>query len=393
MKGLFDEAWIGTLKLRNRIIRSATREMLASPQGRVTSQYLDLYRRLAEGGAGLIIPGSFYVNEAGRPSSRIILLDRREIIDDLRTLTETVRERGAAIVAQLNHAGRQASQQVLGSRPLAPSAVRDRRSFVRPIAMTRRQIEDTIAEFGRAAGIAKEAGFNGVQIHSAHGYLVSEFLSAYTNRRKDEWGGGLEERMRFLLEIYKSVRGAVGNEFPVLVKINCEDFVTGGITLDQALSACRKLDEMGIDAIEVSGGIGEKGMTTIRGDIPRDIMMRGRSLAGRLMVRLMERSLREEARFTEAYFLPQAAAIKKAVKSPVIAVGGMRLLKTMEDALSKDKADFISLCRPFIREPDLPRRLEAGQVAVACNRCNRCSLEVLIHQNPLRCYRAADPEP
>ena len=388
MDRLFEAAAIKKMTLRNRFVRSATREMLASQEGRITKSYLDAYRRLAKGGVGLIIPGSFYVNAAGRPTSNVVALDGKGILQDLRSLTEEVHGHGAALVAQISHAGRQANPDVTGLIPLAPSAVRDKRSLVKPRGMSKQQIEDTIDDFGSAAALVREAGFDGVQIHAAHGYLVSEFLSGYTNRRKDEWGGGPEERMKFLLEVYKRVRKSVGEDYPVLVKINCQDFVKGGITLDQAVAACRKLDQMGADAFEVSGGIGEKAMTTIRGDLPMDLMMANRSWAGRLMLRIMERSLRKEVGFTEAYFLPQAQVIKTAIRAPVIAVGGMRLLSTMEEAVKSGKADFVSLCRPFIREPDLVRRLESGQKAVACTRCNRCSIEVLVHRKPLMCYRS-----
>jgi len=235
----------------------------------------------------------------------------------------------------------------------------------------------------------KEAGFDGVQIHAAHGYLVNQFLSAYTNRRNDKWGGSLENRMLFLVEIYKLVRSVTGTDYPILVKINGEDYVKRGVTIDETKIVCSKLDELGINAIEVSGGIGEVGLMTIRGDIPRDLLMRNRSFVERVFLRIKEKSVRDSVRFKEAFFLPEAAAIKRTVKSPVIAVGGIRDRCTMEGGLESGQADFISMCRPFIRQPNLVNQMEKGDPdPIFCTNCNRFSFEVLVHQNLLRCYNS-----
>jgi 2,4-dienoyl-CoA reductase-like NADH-dependent reductase (Old Yellow Enzyme family) len=381
------------MSVKNRFVRSATAECLASDDCRVTDRYLKVYTQLAKGGVGLIITGNYYVHPSGRAVPRVIVLDRDEIIDDLRRLTEAVHEHGAKIVAQLNHGGRQSDPKVLGHQPIAPSSVRDMLSMVKPRAMSQTEIREMVAAFGDAAYRAKEAGFDGVQIHAAHGYLVNEFLSGHTNRRSDEWGGSPDNRMRFLMEVYTLIRSRVGPDYPVLVKVNSDDTIANGVTLEECVAVCRKLDELGIDAIEVSGGIAERGLSTIRGDIPADLMMRNRNLFERTMMRLfLLKSLQKWARFEEGYFLPQAAAVKRGVNVPVIAVGGIRHRTTMEKALEDRQADFISMSRPFIRQPNLVNLLkENADAVITCTNCNRCSVEVVVHYNPLKCYFADSP--
>jgi 2,4-dienoyl-CoA reductase-like NADH-dependent reductase (Old Yellow Enzyme family) len=189
------------------------------------------------------------------------------------------------------------------------------------------------------------------------------------------------------------MRCAVGPDFPVLIKINADDLVKGGMTPEQGVIVCKKLDELGIDAIEVSGGMLEQGLVYVKGDIPRDLAMRNRNLIERFALRLMEKSLRELARFEEGYFLPQAAAIRKSVSVPVIAVGGIRRRATMEHALQSGQADFISMCRPFIRQPNLVNLIQKGKEdPITCTNCNRCSLEIASHYNPMKCYYADSPK-
>ncbi len=389
MSILFEPVEIGTLKLKNRFVRSATVECLASEDGRVTEAYLEAYERLARGRVGLIVPGNYYVNPMGRAYPKTITVDRDDCIPDLRRVTEVVHAHGARIVGQINHGGREADPRLIPGRPLGPSPVRDKLTFVKPREMTEAEIEETIGDFARAARRLMEAGFDGIQIHAAHGYLVNQFLSPYTNRRRDRWGGSPENRMRFLLEIYRRVRSEVGRETPVLTKINAEDFVARGVHLEACVATCKRLAEAGIDAIEVSGGIPEKGLVTIKGDLPRDLFLRGRGLVERIGFRLVERSLRRAAAFEEGYFLPHAAEVKRHVPVPVIAVGGLRTRRTMEEAILRGKADLVSLCRPFIRQPALVRLMEQGKEdPITCTSCNRCSLEILLHHKPMKCYRS-----
>ena len=393
MSILFEPGSIGTMDVKNRFVRSATAECLASDGSRITDRYVKVYTQLAKGGVGLIITGNYYVHPSGRAVPRIIVLDNDDVIDDLRQVTGIVHEHGAKIVAQLNHGGRQSDPKVLGRQPIGPSSVRDTLSMVKPREMSQAEITEMITAFGDAAFRAKEAGFDGVQIHAAHGYLVNQFLSGHTNRRSDEWGGSPDNRMRFLLEIYDLIRSRVGADYPVLVKINSEDSIAKGVRLEECIAVCMKLDELGIDAIEVSGGIAERGLATIRGDIPADLMMRNRNLFERAMMRLfLLKALRKWAHFEEGYFLPHATAVKRHVNVPVIAVGGIRRRTMMEKALQNANADFISLSRPFIRQPNLVNLIEKdGDDVITCVNCNRCTVEVVVHYNPLKCYYTDAP--
>jgi len=385
---LFEPGKIGNMEIKNRFVRSATVELLCTDDGRVTDTYLRAQERLAKGGVGLVVPGNYIVNPLGHNYPKAPTVDNDEIIEDLRRVVSVVHEHGAKIVAQLNHGGRQADPKLIGAKPVGPSPVRDKMSFVKPRQMSEAEIEQTIDDFGEGARRVKEAGFDGVQIHAAHGYLINQFLSAYTNRRKDQWGGSMENRMRFLVEVFQAVRSRVGPEYPILIKINAEDFAKTGVHPEECVVHCKKLEELGIAAIEVSGGIAEKGLNTIKGDLPLDLFLEGRGLGERIMVRMMEGSLKKSAAFEEGFFLSQAATIKKNVSVPVLAVGGMRTRKMMEEVLESGQADFISLCRPFIRQPNLVHLMERGdEDPISCTSCNRCSIEILFHKKPMRCYK------
>ena len=381
------------MELKNRLVRSATAECLATDDCRVTDRYLRAYTQLAKGGVGMIITGNYYVNQMGRSLPRLFVLDRDDVLGDMRKVADVVHEHDAKLVAQINHGGRQCDPEVVGARPLGPSPVREKLTRVKPREMTEAEIEETIGAFGEGARKVKEAGFDGVQIHGAHGYLVNQFLSGYTNRRTDGWGGSLENRMRFVVEVYEAMREAVGPDFPVLIKINSEDFTKGGVTLDECIAVCKKLDELGMDAFEISGGILERGLIYVKGDVPMDLVMKNRNLIERTLMRFMENSMREVARFEDAYFVPQASAIKGAVKAPIITVGGMRKRAIMEEAIRSGKTDFVSLSRPFIRQPNLVNKLQEGaDDPITCTNCNRCSVEIAVHYNPMRCYYADAPK-
>lgn len=390
MSELFTPGKIRSMQLKNRLVRSATAECLATDDCRLTDKYLRAYTQLAKGGVGLIITGNYYVSAMGRSLPRLFVMDNDEIIEDMRKVADTVHEHGAKIVAQINHGGRQCDPKVVGANPIAPSAVRDMFTLVKPTPMSESDIEETIAAFAEAARRVKDAGYDGVQIHGAHGYLVNQFLSGYTNRRTDKWGGSLENRMRFLIEVYRAMRSAVGPDFPLLIKINSEDFMKGGVTLEECVETCKKLDELGIDAIEISGGILEKGLIYVKGDVPMDLVKRGRNIVERTIMRFMEKSMRADAAYEDAYFLSNAAVVKEAVKVPIITVGGMRKRSVMEEAIRGGKTDFVSICRPFIRQPNLVNQLERGdEDPITCTNCNCCSIEIAVHYNPMKCYAAA----
>lgn len=391
MSVLFKPGNIGKMGLKNRLVRSATEEMHASNEGRITDDYIRFYARLARGGVGLIITGNYGIDVLGRASPRTVLVDNDDMIGDLEKLVKVVHENGAKIVAQLNHVGRQRHPDMEDrATPVAPSAVTVTYTRVKPRAMVESEIEDTIGAFGKAARRAKEAGFDGVQLHGAHGYLINQFLSGYTNRRKDKWGGSVENRRRFLVEVYRTVRGAVGSDYPVMIKINARDPVPHGITLDDTVATCKMLEKLGIDAIEVSDGIDD----LIKGGIPTDVIMRNRNLFQKVMMYvLIETLVKRRARLVEGYHLPHAAAVRKSVNVPVIAVGAIRRRATMESALQSGQADYVAMSRPFIRQPNLVNQMAKSDAdPVQCISCNRCALEMIVHLKPLRCYQRKDME-
>ena len=376
---LFTPVKIGSIELKNRFVRSATVECLASKDNRLTEQYYKVYKRLAEGGVGLIIPGNYFISSIGRAADKVLVIDRDDVIDDLRNLAGIVHCHGAKIVGQINHCGRQGNPNLIGEQPVGPSQVENKLTGITPREMSGHEIEQTIEAFGSAASRIRKAGFDGVQINGAHGYLVNQFLSSYTNRREDLWGGSLENRMRFITRIYEEIRNHIGPGFPVLIKINGEDGVEGGINLKEAIEMSVKLEALGFNAIEVSGGVYDAGFATTKGDIPEEL------------VALFPEHLQKASAFSEGYFLQQAAEIKKKVSIPVIAVGGIRRREMMEQALLQGRADLIALSRPFIRQPNLVKQMEKGPDTdpIDCINCNRCTVEITLKYKPLRCYYSA----
>ena len=265
-------------------------------------------------------------------------------------LTETVHAHGARIASQIVHCGRQTFPELIGDSPVAPSPVPTRRLGATPRELTISEIEEIIGDFAKAAARAKAAGFDAVQIHCAHGYLLNQFLARNSNRRTDAYGGGIEGRARALLEVYLRIRETVGDDYPVLIKQNCADFVEDGLELEESLWVAQRLAEMGIDAVEVSGGVwdttAEEGKSIQKG-VPQ--------------------------KRPEGYFLPHIEKFKQSVAVPVIAVGGIRAFETAQEIVREGKADLVSLCRPFIHEPHLLKRWHSGDRSPArCVSCNQC---------------------
>jgi len=347
---LFEPFTLSNLRLKNRIVRSATYEKRADEDGFVTESYIKFYEDLARGGSGLIITGFTLVHPGGRAVKKMASLHSEMYVEGMRRLTERVHEAGGVIAVQLVHGGRQSPPLLLGGAlPAAPSPVPDPSSGVTPREMTDPEIWEIIDAFGEAARRARDSGFDAVQIHGAHGYLISSFLSPHTNRRDDYWGGDEVRRFHFLEEVYKAVRKSVGSEYPVLIKLNGDDLLPqAGLHPEESLRIARRLERLGIDAMEISGGMRESPIRTIRPNIlkPGD----------------------------EAYFREIGGLFKKHLKVPVILTGGMRSRKIMEDVLRKKQADLIGLSRPLIREPDFPRfMLETGKERADCISCNKCT--------------------
>ena len=336
------------LVLPNRLAKAAMTEALAGRDGNPNPALETLYRRWSEGGAGLLITGNVMIDRRYLERPGNVIFDQRTDLDAVRAWAMACHSGGARALVQLNHPGRQTNRFVAG-RPVAPSegdAVKVLFAFAKPRALTGDEIEDIIRRFADAAVTAEAAGFDGVQIHAAHGYLISQFLSPLTNRRSDRWGGDLEARSRFLVEIIRAVRSRTREGFTVAVKLNSADFQRGGFTHQDSLEVIGKLEEEGIDLLEISGGnyesmsmFGEDGAN----DAPK----------------------RESTRRREAYFLDYAESARRQTSLPLMLTGGLRQREVMESALggvsSKSSVDIAGLARPLAVEPDLPARLLSGE--------------------------------
>jgi len=347
---LFTPIRICNLKLINRFVRSATHDYLADDlTGKVNPAQIELYRRLAEGQVGLIITGHAYVHRSGKASPRQIAVDSDDKIEGLSQLAAAVQETGTGsrIFLQIAHAGRQTKPSLCGQTPLAPSAVYDPVSRIMPREISPKEIEEIITWFIAAALRAKKAGFDGVQLHAGHGYLLSGFLSPHTNRRTDDWGGNWKNRSRILREIISGIKASCGQNFPVMAKLNATDHLSGGITLKEALLIARSLEETGLDAIEISGGMNEAGLGSVWP------------------------GLRDEDQ--EGYFVPLASEVKKHLKIPVAGLGGIRTFRVAESFLTRGLVDLISMSRPFINRPEILLDYKSGRLEKSpCLSCNKC---------------------
>jgi 2,4-dienoyl-CoA reductase-like NADH-dependent reductase (Old Yellow Enzyme family) len=331
------------LEVPNRLAKAAMTEGLADPLNRATAAHQSLYARWADGGIGLQITGNIQIcrNHLERPGNIAIVGEPdEEGLANLAALAAAARRRGGRILAQLSHAGRQ-TPRLLNPEPLAPSPVPvalPGKQFGTPKALDEPQILDLVQRFARAARVCQSAGFDGVQLHAAHGYLLSSFLSPLANRRTDSWGGSLSNRARFLIEAVRAVRSATGSGFALSVKLNSADFQRGGFAVEDSAQVARLLADEGVDLIEVSGGTYEQ---------PR--MMDTDGLAPG-----EARSARREA-----YFLAEAARLRAASPVPLMVTGGFRTAAAMDAALEGGAVDLIGVARPLCVDPDGPARLLA----------------------------------
>ncbi|MDR3560275.1 MAG: NADH:flavin oxidoreductase [Negativicutes bacterium] len=339
---------LGKLKVKNRFVRSATQDFYGEPDGRISDKELALYQSLAENNLGLIITAHSYVQHPlGKASINQNAIYDDKFIPGYHRLTDIVHAAGAALVVQISHAGRQVTPD-FSFVPIAPSAVEDTSIKVVPREMTEDEIWQMIDAFAAAMGRVKAAGCDGIQLHIAHGYGLAQFISPHTNRRSDIWGGSIENRTRILREIITRGRSLVGDDYPVLAKLNSTDgpTSTGYLSLDDVVHTAKSLEKWGVAAIEVSGGIREN-----RGVMSRPAVLHPEQ---------------------EAYFSEAAKTIKAATNIPIILVGGLRSLAVMEDVVSSGVADMVSLSRPLVKEPDLVTRLLSGQAKATCVSCNAC---------------------
>ena len=345
MADIFTPWQIKDLSIPNRLVRSATWEGLADAEGAPTHELILALAGLAEGGVGLIITGFAYVSPDGVGQLRQTGVYMDALVGPLTRISDAVHKSGGLVAMQIVHAGGQTKAKwINGRQPVGPSAYFNKTYEQQVAELSHDRIEDLVDDFARAAARVKAAGFDAVQLHGAHGYLISQFLSPLTNQRSDDYGGSLANRARFCYQVLDQVRSAVGPGYPVFIKLNTTDAMDGGLTLEEALVVAKGLSDRGIDAIEVSGGS---------------------PAAGKLSP---SRVVKEPG--DEGYFLANAAAVKQVVSCPVICVGGWRSRVRVEAAL--DQVDAVAMSRPFIRQPDLAKRWKAGETQATCISCDQC---------------------
>jgi 2,4-dienoyl-CoA reductase-like NADH-dependent reductase (Old Yellow Enzyme family) len=383
---LFEPLRIGPLEAAGRVFKTATAETRASEDGFVSDELVALYELWARGGTPLIITGNLYVAAQGKSTFRMCGADADDKIPGLARLAAAVRRRGAKLVAQLNHCGRQVIVGHTGVfDPVSASAVRDPVMGAKPRALRADELPGIVEAFAAAAQRCREAGFDGVQIHAAHGYLLNQFLTPHTNRRRDAYGGSFENRLRLVREVVRAVRLRTGSGFALLLKLNGDDLLPGrrGLHLEDNLEIARALVREGIDAVEVSVGHYESGfpMTAGRFDgFYRELALRG---AGQHMDGLRRFALRRFHRLFDAlsnrlwparegFNLAYARRFKQALAVPVICVGGFHTRAAMEAALREGGADAISCGRAFIADPWLVEHLRTGEPGPECDYCNLC---------------------
>lgn len=347
MKTLFDQTELAGMILKNRFFRSATYDGLADERGHLTQELFQVYEKLARGGVGAIVTGFTGVTDLENLIPRQMAIYDDSFIDEYKQLTAMTHQYDTRIILQIACIGSQSSPKADGKALWGPSDVQDLATKSMPKEMTALEIRLVQTAFADAALRAKQAGFDGVQLHAAHGYLLSKFLTPYYNRRTDEYGGAIENRARMLLETYHAVREKVGPEYPILVKINCEDFLSEGMTFAESKAVCKKLAEAGISALEISGGSGSSGRK-----------------AG---------PIRKISPDQEPYFKAQAAEIAREVQTPVILVGGNRDFQMMTETLNQTSIEYLALARPLIFESNLINRWAGGNLEhCGCTSCGRC---------------------
>lgn len=392
MRSVFGDANIAGVTLKNRIIRSATHEGMADENGCPTEMMMKKYKHLARSEVGAIITGYAGVKQNGKsPMLNMLMIDSDFQVEPLRELTRRVHEYGTPVFLQIAHCGRQTRSKITGFPTVAPSAIKDKiYSEEVPHALFEDEIYELIEKFVLAVERAKKAGFDGVQIHAAHGYLLSSFLSPHMNKRNDIWGGSTENRFRIVNEIIRQARARVG-EYPILVKINAYEKSKDGINIEEAVRVSRCLEQAGCDGIEVSCGTVEEGFVTSRGDCPFDAISRNNFKMEKIpkffnpLVKFMVKRTMTSPEPHFLYNLPHAEEIKKHVSIPVIVVGGIRKLEDIKKIIEQERCDFVSMSRPFIIEPDLVKKFKEGrQNESKCINCNYCLIGAEKH--PLKCY-------
>jgi len=369
---VFTPARIADLNLRNRVIRSGCFEGMCQ-EGKITEYLIEHHRRVAQGGVAMTTVAYCSVSYDGRAFGHEMWM-RPELMPDLKRLTDAVHAEGAAASIQIGHCGFFSNPREIGRRPLGASVKFCLFRLSLCEAMTEAQIAEKIEDFGRTAEMVRQAGFDAVEIHAGHGYLLSQFLSPWTNHRRDQFGGSLENRLRFPLAVIRRVRQAVGDGFPILIKMNISDGIRGGLAINEAVEVARQFEAAGASALVPSCGFTAKTpLYMMRGNVPTremaanqtDWLIRlGMSLFGWFMV--------QRYRFDRLFLLSEASRIKSAVSIPVIYIGGVLRLQDIEYVLARG-FEFVEVGRATVRDPDFVKKMESGERTFSdCDQCNRC---------------------
>jgi 2,4-dienoyl-CoA reductase-like NADH-dependent reductase (Old Yellow Enzyme family) len=376
---------LGTLRLRNRIVKPATFEGMC-PGGVASPALVEHHRAVAAGGAAMTTVAYASVSPDGRSYDTQLVM-RPEVVPGLRALTDAVHREGAAAALQLGHCGGFADPGVIGGQPLAPSRQFQTYGLTFSRAMSEDDLRRVVDDFARSVRLASEAGFDAVELHFGHGYLVSQFLSPATNRRRDRWGGDLEGRTRLAVEVLRAARAVAGPAYPVLPKLNLSDGFAGGLEIDESIEVGRRLEAEGASGLVLSGGfVSRTPLYMLRGEVPLRAMVAVQDRAWRkLGLQLFGRLFVQAYPFSEGFFLPEARRMRGATGLPLMLLGGLRTRAGIEGALAEG-FELVGLGRALLHDPGLPRKMERGEMAASgCEPCNECIAEM--DRGGVRCTR------
>jgi 2,4-dienoyl-CoA reductase-like NADH-dependent reductase (Old Yellow Enzyme family) len=389
---LFTPFKLGPITLRNRTIRAAAFEGMC-PGNKVSEDLLNYHRAVAAGGIGMTTVAYAAVEKSGLSFPHQLLLNK-EAVPDLRKLTDAIHKEGAACSVQIGHCGNMTSSSVTGVRPMAPSARINIYGPTFPRSMDKDDIRSIVQSFGKAIHLSRESGFDAIEVHAGHGYLISQFLSPYTNRRKDSFGGSLENRTRFMMMIMEEVKKAAGNDMAILAKTNTRDGFKGGMELDECIEVAKMLEQAGADALVLSGGfVSKTPMYILRGAMPIKIF--AYYIENKLMqffVRLFGNFLVKEVPYTEGYFLQDALKFRAQLKLPLVYVGGLISREKIDEVLSNG-FEMVAFARALIKDPDFVNKLKKKELSRSeCDICNYC-IAVMYSQMATCILNEENPDP
>lgn len=354
MKNLFNATTIKNMKLKNRFFKGASWEGLATEDSHMTDELFQVYEELAKGGVGTIFTSYAHVEKDEQPAPNMMGIYDDSFIPEYKKLTDMAHSYGANIVMQITYGGSRSHLDSPSPVIWGASPIKNEVTGVMPVEISKNEIKYLVKSFGKAAARVKESGFDAVEIHAAHGYFLSQFLCPHYNVRSDEYGGSIENRARIIIEIYDEIRKTVGNDYPILIKFNSEDFMEDGLTSEESIVVSKMLEEAGIDAIEVTGG-NDSSLYVVENNLD---------------------AARKKIAFSkdkESYFKDHATKLTQVISIPVILTGGNRNVDVMGEILNSTNIEYFGLCRTLISEPNLINKWAEGDYkAPKCVSCNQC---------------------